>query len=356
MRGPGPDRSGPLPARKTPAMDRYERQARFRPLGPEGQAALGRAVVTVVGVGALGSAAAELLGRAGVGALRLVDRDVVEVGNLHRQSLFDEEDAREAIPKAEAAARHLHRIRSDLGVQVHVVDLDGTRARELLAGSTVILDGSDNFEARHLLNEASLDLDLPWVHAACLGSRAVAWPLVPGRGACWACHVPDIPAPGDAETCETAGIIAPAVQAAVAVQVAECLKLIAGRVGDVLPGPWTADVWEGSATVVRSTRDPECAACGRREWRLLGRRREGTWVACGGSAVQLRPAGLVDGLDLGRLARRLTSSVPVRQNRHLLRFQAEGHLLTVFHDGRVVVGGTRDVDRARVLVARHLGG
>jgi adenylyltransferase/sulfurtransferase len=335
-------------------LSRYDTQARFAQFGPDGQAALERARVAIVGVGALGSAAAEGLARAGVGALRLVDRDLVELSNLHRQSLYDEDDWKQARPKAVAAATHLERLRSDLPVEALVADLDGANALELLSGCDLVLDGSDNFEARQVLNEACLESATPWVHAACLGSRAVAWAIVPGR-ACFACLVPEVPPPGEAGTCDAAGVLPPAVQAAVAQQLSEAFKIFAGRDEELLPGPWNLDVWTGRASVVAADADPDCRACGRRDWAFLGRARSGEVIACGRNGVQLAPAG--EGpVDLETIASRLGEVEGLTRNRFLLRFAAGAEELTLFRDGRVLVSGTRDPARARAVAARWLGG
>ena len=336
-------------------MSRHDTQVRFAPYGPEGQAALEAACVAIVGAGALGSAAAELLVRAGVGRLRIVDRDVVELSNLHRQSLYDEDDVRRARPKAVAAAAHLARIDSGRTVEALVEDLDGANAAELLAGADLVLDGSDNFETRQVLNEACLESGTSWIHAACLGASSVVWPIRPGRGACFACLVPEVPAPGEAPTCDAAGVLPSAVQAAVAQQAAEAFKLFAGAGDALLPGPWTLDGWTGRATVVPAERDPDCPACGRGERRWLGRKREGEVVACGRNGVQLAPAA-AGRIDLDELASRLAGLEGLTRNRFLLRIPAGEEELTVFRDGRVLVAGTQDPARARALASRWLGG
>ena len=333
-------------------MHRYTRQARFGPLGPDGQTAIEAAGAVIVGCGALGTVAADMLARAGIGRLRLVDRDVVELTNLHRQALLTEDDARDGLPKAVATAARLGSVRSDLVVEAVVEDLDGANARELLRGASVVLDGTDNFEARHVLNEACLDLGLPWVHASCLGALAVAWPIVPG-GACYACLVPDAPGPGEVATCETEGILGPAVHAAAAMQVAEAMKLLAGRREALLPGPASLDTWTGRMARVRAERSPSCRACAARDWRYLGRPRDAAAIACGRGAVQIAATGAA--ADLPALRDRLRGEDGVVANRFLVRFSAGGHEVTVFASGRVLVRGTRDIARARAIAARYLG-
>ena len=256
---------------------------------------------------------------------------------------------------AVAAGRHLARLRSDLEVEELVVDLDGGNAQALLGGVDLVLDGSDNFETRQVVNEACLMSGTPWVHAACLGSTAVVWPIRPGEGACFACLVPDLPGPGQAPTCEAAGVLPSAVGAASAQQLSEAFKLLAGRHDDLLAGPWTLDVWTGRAVTVRALRDPDCGACVHRDFRFLGRRRAGEVVTCGRHGVQLAPPGEV-AVDLAALERRLGEQPGLTRNRFLLRFEAGDEILTIFRDGRVLVAGTRDPVRARAVAARWFGG
>jgi adenylyltransferase/sulfurtransferase len=339
-----PDRSSPL--------SRYTRQARFAPLGDAGQAAVERARVAIVGCGALGSVAADMLVRAGVARVDLIDRDIADLSNLHRMALLDESDVSEGLPKAVAVARHLGRIRSDVVAEPFVTDLDGANALALLRGCDLVLDGTDNFEARLVLNEACLDLGTPWIHAAVLGSQAIAWPILPG-GACYACLVPDAPAPGEAATCESAGIIGAAVHLAAALQACEALKILSGR-GETLPGPWSVDPWNRAVARVRAERSASCATCVGGERRFLGRPRAGDAIACGRSAVQVLP-GESPPANLERLRDRLDGVVDVRLNAFTLRFRVGENDMTVFRDGRVLVAGTRDVGRARTLVAQYLG-
>ena len=332
---------------------RHERQTRFAPLGLEGQEAIARGRVVVVGCGALGSVASEMLARAGVASLRLIDRDVLELCNLHRQSLFTEQDVHEGLPKPVAAAARLRAIDPAVEVEPVVADFDGANALALLQGASCVLDATDNFEARHVINEACLETRTPWVHAACLGATALAWAVVPG-GACYACLVPDAPSPGEVATCETSGIIGPAVHLAAGVQVAEALKILAGRTDALLPGPWTLDAWTGRGAVVRAQRDPSCGACVLGQRRFLGRPRRAETVACGRGAVQLRP--FADGeIDLDPVEARLRACGPVVRNRWLVRLRADERDVTVFRDGRVLVSGTREPGEARALAARYLG-
>lgn len=311
--------------------------------------------MVIVGCGALGSVAADMLARAGVGRLRLIDRDVLELSNLHRQAMYTEADVASRLPKAVAASAHLVAVDASLAAEAVVADLDGASVLELLRGADVVLDGTDNFEARHVLNEACLDLAIPWVHAACLGATAVAWPIVPGRTACFACAVPGAPGPGEVETCETTGVIGPAVHLAAGVQAAEAMKILAGRHEALLPGPWTWDAWTGRGAVVRVERDPACTACGLGERRFLGRARQADAIACGRGAVQLTPAS-PGGVDLDAVAKRLQDAPGLVRNRWLLRFADGTRDVTIFRDGRILVSGTREPSEARAIASRWLGG
>jgi adenylyltransferase/sulfurtransferase len=335
--------------------DRYSRQTVFAEIGEEGQERLRRARVVVAGCGALGSVAAEMLARAGVGHLRIVDRDLVELSNLQRQALFTEEDVARALPKAVAAAEHLALVNHEVVVEPRVADIHAGTVDSLLEGSELVVDGTDNFDTRMLLNEACVRDGRPWVYAACIGSYAVCCGMRPGETACLRCFLEQVPGPGEVETCETAGILGAAVHAAAALEVGEAMRLLLGRpAGGILT---SIDVWtgEGARVKVGGPR-AECPVCGQRRYDRL-ERREGSEeaVLCGRDAVQVRT--LREGrLDLESLAGRLAALGDVESNPFLLRFRApEGRRLVCFEDGRVLVTGTRDTAEARSLVARYIG-
>jgi adenylyltransferase/sulfurtransferase len=336
-----------------PPPDRYIRQALF--LGPAAQERLGRAAALVVGCGALGSMAATLLARAGVGRLRIVDRDFVDRVNLHRQVLFTEEDARCALPKAVAAARHLAQVNSDIVLEPVVADFTPGTALGLCQGMDVIVDGLDNFEGRFLLNDVAVKLGVPWVYGGAVAAYGLTMTILPGAGPCLRCVYEEAPPPGASPTCDTVGIIAPIATAIASLETAEALKILAGERARVAPTLLSLDLWHRAVQEVRVARAPACPCCGARRFDYLEGARAGQADAlCGRHAVQLAPAaGAV--VDLTGLAARLRAAGEVLVNEYLVRATIEGYELTVFADGRAIVAGTSDPTAARSLYARFVG-
>jgi adenylyltransferase/sulfurtransferase len=337
--------------------DRYSRQTRFSGVGPDGQRKLAAASVAVVGCGALGGVVALALARAGVGRLRLVDRDVPEASNLPRQVLFDEADVAAGLPTAVAAARHLERVNSACRYEPVVVDLTADTAAAVLAGVDVIVDGSDNFEVRFLVNEFACKHAVPWVYGGAIGAEGRVLAIVPGRTACLRCLVPEPPAPGALPTCDTAGIIGPAALVVGAVEATQAIRLLVGdRVGDRL---LVCDLWADAWRTVdlSGLGATGCPTCRGDDFPWLEGRLGGRAAAlCGRDAVQvLPPAGQT--VDLAELARRLAPLGPVSANPWMVRADVEpGIRLSVFADGRAIVAGTRDEPQARGIVARYVGG
>ncbi|HEX4278773.1 MAG TPA: ThiF family adenylyltransferase [Bryobacteraceae bacterium] len=334
------------------AQERFSRQIRFAPFGPEGQENLHSATAVVVGCGALGTVQASLLARAGVGAIRLIDRDYVEESNLQRQVLYTEADARQGLPKAEAARRHLRDANSGIRVDASVSDLNPENADDLLAGAGVILDGTDNFETRLLINDYSVREGIPWIYGAAVGAYGIAMPVIPGDSACLRCIYPEPPA-GTQPTCETAGVLGPVTSLIGSIQAMEAIKILSGRSGSVRQKIFTADLWYGP---VRETamppRDPDCACCGRCEWIYLHGRRAPVSL-CGRNAVQIHE--LRRPLNLAALAAQLEGLGHVRSNEFALRFTTEDYDITAFPDGRAIIKGTTDVGVARGVYARYIG-
>jgi adenylyltransferase/sulfurtransferase len=341
-------------------QEKYSRQILFAPLGLEGQERLLASNAVVVGCGALGTAVASLLVRAGLGRLRIIDRDFVEPSNLQRQTLFEEADARDALPKAVAAERRLLLANSSVRVEGIVADLTPRNAEEMLAGFPLILDGTDNFETRFLVNDAAVKLGVPWIYAAAVASYGLTMTVQPGGSACLACLVETggargTPgAPGIEETCDTAGVLNAIVGVIASIQAAEAIKLLAGRF-DALHGRLiTCDVWSGRFQSIAVARNPQCRACVRREFTWLEGEAQPQITMCGRDSVQIHERRRA--LDLAELGRRLTPTVAsVRSNDFLLRFAVPPYEMTVFADGRAVIKGTRDAGVARSLYARYIG-
>ena len=337
--------------------DRYSRQTRFASLGPDGQAKLLAARIAVVGCGALGSVVAMTLARAGVGFLRLIDRDVPEISNLPRQVLFDEADVAAGLPKAVAAARQLGRINSQVSIEPIVADLMAMNVAELLGGIDVIVDGTDNFEARFLVNEFACRHGVPWVHGGAIGAEGRVMTVVPGRTACLRCLIPEPPAPGSLATCDTAGIIGPAALVVGAVEAAEAMKLVVGSGDKAGNRLLVCDLWENiwRTVDVSSLATVGCPTCrgGDYPW-LEGRLGARPMPLCGRDAVQVPSAG--GAVDLAAIAARLAAVGSVVANRWIVRAEVEeGIQLSVFADGRAIVSGTHEEAKARAIVSRYLG-
>lgn len=335
-------------------MERYRRQMVLPEFGEEGQQRIGASRVVIMGCGALGSMNAALLARAGVGRLVLVDRDVVRLDNLHRQVLFDETDAKEGIPKAEAAARALRRANSEIVVEAVVTDVNRHNVLDLVQGANAVVDGADNFDLRYLVNDACVRDGIPFVHGAVLGTYGVQATILPGRTPCLACIAPEPPEPGSLPTCEAAGVIGPIVAMVGAIQATEVLKVLVGRLDRIRASIVSLDLWTGERAEVHAEPSRDCRVCGLHRFDFLeGRLGVRTEVLCGREAVQVRLTGPIPRLD--EVAARLDPSCTPRQNPFMLRFVAEGLEVTVFPDGRVIVRGTPDPARARAVVARWVG-
>jgi molybdopterin/thiamine biosynthesis adenylyltransferase len=336
-----------------PTESRYSRQSRFAPLGPDGQERIRTASVAIIGCGALGTVEAEILVRAGVGRLRIIDRDFVEWSNLQRQFLFEESDAAEGLPKAIAAARRLVRVNSEITIEPLVADLTPANIDDLFEGVGLILDGTDNFEARFLVNDYAVSSGIPWIYAAAVGSYGLKLAIVPGRTACLRCVYPE-PPQGSQPTCETEGVLGPVTAAIAALATGDALKLLARGPEAVTARLTTIDTWSGE---IRQTsppaRDPDCPCCARRDFVHLTGQRRAPISLCGRNAVQIherfRPVDLTD------LARRLAPLATVRANDFAVRASIDPYEITVFPDGRAIIKGTTDPAVARSLYARYVG-
>jgi adenylyltransferase/sulfurtransferase len=335
------------------AQERYSRQILFREIGSQGQARLGHSKVAIVGCGATGSAIASLLARSGVGFLKVIDRDYVEPSNLQRQSLFDEADAAESLPKAIAAARKLNAFNSELHVEPKVTDLTPETASDLLSGVDLIMDGTDNFETRYLINDYAVRENLPWIYTAAVGSYGVAMNVIPAETACLQCIFPDSPT-GMVETCDTSGILNSAVNLVASVSATEAIKILVGARDKLRRTLLSYDVWlNENAEVAASKPDENCRCCGRREFIHLAGEGRPHVTLCGRNSVQIHERQRPISFEL--LQRRLSPHGTVRHNEFVLKFWRDPYEITLFPDGRAIIKGTTDVGVARSLYARFVG-
>jgi adenylyltransferase/sulfurtransferase len=333
--------------------ERYSRQVLFPGIGPEGQSRIERAHVAVVGVGATGAAAAGLLARAGAGTLTLIDRDFVEESNLQRQILFDEADARDSLPKAEAARRKIAAFNGEIELRAHVADLVPGNIHALLEGTDIVLDATDNFETRYLLNDYAVEQGKPWIYAAAVGSYAVTMNVLPGDTACLACIFPEPPG-GAVETCDTAGILNTAVNLAASIEVTEALKWIVGTRARMRRTLLSCDLWSNEWTeVAAGTPRADCVVCGERDFAHLRGEGRPHITLCGRNSVQIHERSRP--VDLAEMETRLLPHGQVQRNDLLLRFQRGEQTLTLFPDGRAIIQGTTDVALARSFYARFVG-
>jgi len=333
--------------------EKYSRQILFAAIGPHGQQRLLSSSAVIVGCGAIGAATANLLARAGVGKLRIIDRDFVEPSNLQRQTLFDESDALAALPKAVAAERKLRSVNSGVSIQGIVADLSPHNAAELLAPFDLVLDGTDNFETRFLINDFAVQNGKPWIYAAAVASYGLTLTVRPGTTPCLACLM-DAQQPGLEETCDTIGVLGPIVNLIASLQAAEATKLLAGRADALHDRLISCDVWTGHFQSVRIARNPDCRACARREFTYLEGDAQPHITMCGRDSVQIHERNR--SLDLATLKSRLSPTVSdVRHNEFLLRFRIPPYEMTVFSDGRAILKGTKDPAIARSLYARYIG-
>jgi adenylyltransferase/sulfurtransferase len=337
-------------------IERYSRQVLFEGIGEEGQRRLVNSQVVIIGCGALGTAQAEALARAGVGHLRLVDRDFVEASNLQRQTMFTEEDARERLPKAIACARHLALINSEIKTEPEIADVNHSNVERLVKGCDVVLDGTDNFATRYLINDACVKHQINWVYGAAVGSYGVTMTVRPHVSPCLRCIFEEAPAAASAPTCDTAGVIMPIISVVAAVQVTETLKLLMGQTETLHRSLMQFDVWSNDwRRISLNAPTPGCQTCGLGRYETLSAEADDFAVSlCGRDAVQVSPQGTAR-VDLPALAERLRNAGEVKSNAYLVRLRAGAYELTVFQDARAIIRGTDDVTTARVLYAKYVG-
>ncbi|MEW4562952.1 ThiF family adenylyltransferase [Bremerella sp. JC770] len=337
---------------------RYARQMSYARFGRAGQEKLSQSTALVVGLGALGSVIANTLARSGVGTLRIVDRDYVEWNNLQRQVIYTEDDVRQRLPKAIAAKNQLKAANADICIEAEIADVDHRNIRQLCDGVDVIVDGTDNFEIRFLLNDASLELGIPWIYGGCIGAEGQTMTIVPGETSCLRCVVPESPPPGTTPTCDTAGILAPIIGVIASLESMEAIKILSGHASQINPSLTVFDLWENRIRPVKLDglkNNSDCPACGQRDFAwLAGQKGSQSAVLCGRDAVQLSFPETNE-IDLTAFAEKLKPLGTVEANPYLLRANIGEHAFTLFGDGRCIVHGTSDPAEARTLHARYIG-
>jgi len=336
--------------------ERYSRQILFPEIGKAGQEKLLNSRVLIVGCGALGASHAEMLSRAGVGKLRIVDRDFVEFTNLQRQTLFKESDAAERLPKAIAAKTRISEINSDVDVEAVVADVNQSNIEQFLNDIGLVLDGTDNFQIRYLINDACIKANKTWIYGAAVSSYGTTMTIIPGETPCLRCIFEEIPDAGSSPTCDTAGVIMPIIATVSAVQVAEAIKILVGDLGALHGSLMQFDVWQNDWRKIRLSKpNPDCPACGKHFYEFLDAESpEFSAVLCGRNAVQISPPGAAT-IDLNAFAEKLSQLSEVKHNEYLVRFTSGENEITVFRDARAIIRGTEDIAVARSLYARYVG-
>jgi adenylyltransferase/sulfurtransferase len=339
----------------TSTLDRYSRQTLFAPIGKDGQARLGDKSVAIIGCGALGTVLANNLCRAGIGRLVIADRDYIELNNLQRQILFDEDDIIRRLPKAIAAAEKLHRVNSTTKIEALVEDINADSIESLVQTADLVLDATDNFETRYLLNDVCVKYARPWIYSGVIASYGVTMNIVPGDTPCLRCIFPEMPLPGTTPTCDTAGVLNGIVGAIAGVAATEALKLLL-QSDKVSRAMFWMDVWENTSERIELPRQPDCPTCGLHQYEFLDSLSGTSSTSlCGRNAVQVRGGKKGDKIQLAALAERLRTVGQVSFNEFLLRFNVDGYELTIFPDARAIIKGTDDEQVAKSVYARYIG-
>jgi molybdopterin/thiamine biosynthesis adenylyltransferase len=336
--------------------ERYSRQILFQPIGKEGQEKLLNSKVLLVGCGALGAAHAEMLARAGVGKLRIVDRDFVEYTNLQRQTLFSETDAKERLPKAIAAKNRVAEINSEIEIEPIVADVNYSNVESLIKDCDLVLDGTDNFQVRYLINDACVKTKKTWIYGAAVAGYGATMTIIPKKTPCLRCIFEEMPGAGNSPTCDTAGVIMPIIASVSAIQITEAFKILTGNLGELHKSLIQIDVWRNDWRKIKLNKpNPDCETCEKGNFEFLeAEAGEFTAVLCGRDAVQIAPSR-ASKIDLQNLAEKLKNLADVEQNEYLLRLNIDDYELTVFRDGRAIIRGTEDATIARSIYAKFVG-
>ncbi len=336
--------------------ERYSRQILFKEIGAEGQEKLLNSRVLLVGAGALGASHTEILARAGVGFLRIVDRDFVELTNLQRQTLYSENDAKERLPKAVAAKNRIVEINSDIEVEAIIADINHSNIEDFIKDVDIVLDGTDNFQIRYLLNEACVKHDKTWIYGAAVSSYGTTMTIFPNESPCLRCIFEEMPPAGSAPTCETAGVIMPILTSISAIQTTEALKILTGNFNKLHKSLIQIDVWQNDWRKIKLGKpNPDCKVCGEKIFELLdAENADFAAVLCGRDAVQIMPSN-ASNIDLPNLAEKLKNVGEIKINEYLMRLKVENYELTVFKDARAIIRGTDDASIARSIYAKYIG-
>jgi adenylyltransferase/sulfurtransferase len=335
-------------------MDRYSKQILFDKIGRIGQEKLMSSKVIIIGCGALGTVIANNLARSGVGYIRLVDRDYIEMTNLQRQVLFDEEDIENNLPKAVAAENKLKKINSDIKIESVIDDVNQRNIVKLCSGMDLIMDGTDNFSTRFLINDVSLKLNIPWIYGGAIGSTGMMRTIIPGETPCFRCIFRTIPPAGSIATCDTAGVLNSITNVIASFQSAEAIKLLTGQRNELVKGMRYIDVWSGDYEILDIKPDVHCPACRGNGYEFLNSQVEDAVYLCGKDSVQVNPINTGTSAEqiLGRLE---AMGVPVRKNRFYLKFTVEEVQFTLFYDGRAILKNVSDTSRAKTLYSKYIG-
>jgi len=335
-------------------MARYEKHILLNEVGKEGQRKLLDSSIVIIGCGALGSVIASNLARAGVGKIKIVDRDYVELDNLHRQFLFDEIDAKKRLPKAVAAAEKLKKINSEIEIDAIIADVNPSNIEEIIKDVDLVLDGVDNMETRFLINDACIKHNIAWIYGAVIATEGMTMNILPGKTACFRCLIRKIPPPGALPTCDTAGVLNTAVNVIASLQATEAIKILVG--GEIRKEAIHVDVWKATWTSIKVQKQKNCIACGRKIFEFLDAKKQAdVTILCGRNAVQINP-NIKSKISFEDLYDRLKKVVDeVLYNEYMLRFKVEDYEFVVFEDGRVIIKGVGDAAIARSLYAKYIG-
>lgn len=334
---------------------RYQKQTLLPEIGEEGQERLFESRVVVVGCGALGSVIANTLVRMGVGSVIIADRDYVEEDNIHRQILFDESDIKENLPKAVAAYRKLERVNSSVHIKPVVTDINAENILSIIDSADCVIDGTDNFETRFLINDACYRLRIPWIYGGVIGTNGMSFTIIPGLTACFRCFIRDMPAVGETQTCDTAGVLPTVVSITASIETTEAIKILVGRKEDLLQTLFVVDVWKGSWDSLSLEPDEHCPLCGEGRYDFLESRSSSRAVSlCGKNAVQITPREKIT-VDFDHLAGRLKNAGEVTFNEFILKFTTGDLEISLFKTGRAIIKGIEDETSARIAFSKYIG-